>query len=111
MDEAGQAAHGGGAAAEAEKEDLISRLIILKNKVITFQDIVGYPHSADVAGDLPPPSAQAAVVERHLAVGAVFQHLEQFVDIGIGALPAFLAGTVGKYNNVFCHGKFLPLSI
>jgi len=36
-------------------------------------------------------------------LGAVFNHIEELINIGVIPTPAFLSGSIRKYHDILCH--------
>ncbi len=109
MDKTGEASNSCGPTGEAEEEDLVARFKVVKDKAVTFQDVLRDSVADQISRDSAPVRAHAPVVEGDLVVGAVFDHVVHFVDVGAESFSAFLSGSVGEDDDVFGHIFYLLL--
>jgi hypothetical protein len=107
MHKTGQASHRSRSSAETEKKDFIPRVVVVKDEPVPLQHIFAETGSKSIAAEFVPVCPQPFVVKNDLVFGSVFEHPEEFIDVGIVALAAFLTRSVREYDNVFRHDILL----
>jgi hypothetical protein len=103
VDEARQAAHRRGSAAEAKEIDLVAGDVVFEYELVAVADILGDAHPKGHPHELPPAGAEARIVIHDLLGAAVQHHVEQLVDVGVVELSALLAGSIREYDDILWH--------
>ena len=117
MNKTGQAPHRSRSSAEPEEEYLVAGIVIVEDELVTMQHVSAKTRPESVSGKFTPVGPQALIVKNDLFFGSVFEQTEQFINIGIMTLAAFLTRSVGEYDNILSHdilllseSTYLPLT-
>ena len=109
MNKTGQASDRSRTSAEPEKKYLIAGIVIVENELVALQNVSAKTGPKGIAGKFAPIGSQSLIIENDLALGSVFEHPEELIDIGIMTFAAFLACSVREYDDILSHDILLKI--
>jgi hypothetical protein len=107
MNKTGQAPHRSRPSAKPKKEYFIAGIVIVEDELVTLQHVSAKTRPESVASKFAPVGPQALIVKNDLVLGPIFEQAEQFINIGIMTLAAFLTRSIRKDDDILSHDILL----